>query len=137
LFEGETARGTHATILPLSGRATGALDAGRVYLALSEMGKAEVSSAGVAGVKEHQGASFEKEWNQAAAELTALDGKAREKNWTGAPAAIRALAESAQGKSMPLFQTSRAYAGVTDARWPPLCLNSHGRRHTICSKPRQ
>ncbi len=86
------------------------------------MGKAQPSVSGLASLKDNRQAlagglpAFEAGWNKAGLALMAEDRKARERAWTNAPAAVCALAESAQGKTITLLQTSRAYAGVTDAR---------------------
>lgn len=96
-----------------------AADAGRLYVALENVGRATDLMNGVRAIQEKTKAvsiglpAFEAEWNKASLELTSLDEQARHRDWSGAPVAVRALAEVAQGKATPLLEGSRGFATAT------------------------
>ncbi len=106
-------------ITKLLNRADEGVRTGRIYAALDDMGKAwvrlesfkrakmspEVEKAGMA--------EFEKAWQKASVELTALNREAQKRAWNGRSIAQQALAETAQGQTVTLVEASRAYATVT------------------------
>jgi hypothetical protein len=93
------------------GRARAALAAGRLYVGLEELGRARLFYGG-AQVAQQPGAGFEAAWKRAQGDFTSGRAPAGPR---ASNAALEALAEVGQGKSLPLFQTSRAYAEVTNA----------------------
>lgn len=92
-------------------RARAAMAAGRLYVGLEELGRARLFWGG-AQVAQQPGAGFEAAWKRAQGDFTSGRAQAGPR---ASNAALEALAEVGQGKSLPLFQTSRAYAEVTNA----------------------
>jgi hypothetical protein len=99
--------------------ADSARSAGRLYLSLENLGKAEdyfqavrTIEAKADAIKDNL-AAFEAEWGKASLEYAALDKQARQRDWNRFPAAVRALSESAQGRTIPLLEGSRGFATST------------------------
>ncbi len=101
------------------GQARTAADAGKLYVALENVGRATDLMNGVRAMQEKTAvvssglAAFEAEWNKASLELTSLDERSRQRNWSSAPVAVRALSEVAQGRVTPLLEGSRGFATST------------------------
>jgi hypothetical protein len=99
-------------------RSEQALSAGRIYLSIEELGKAERSLAAAQRSRElapnADQAAFAAKWSGGRAKLVSFaqssDGAIR------GPVAVRALEEAARGRVMPLVAGSKAYAAVTDAQ---------------------
>jgi len=93
-----------------------ALEAGRLYLSLEELARAEDLLGGARSVVDRSSRvksdlpAFEAEWGAASLRLTALDREAHDRTWEHTPAAIRALSESSQGKAIPLLDGARGFA---------------------------
>jgi hypothetical protein len=99
--------------------AASALAAGRLYLSLEGLGRAEdhmhgarILDAKADEIKDSLPA-FESEWNKASVQLTAMDKSARNKDWSHITAAVRAIAEAAQGRAIPLLEGGRGFATAT------------------------
>jgi hypothetical protein len=99
--------------------ARNAASAGRLYLALETLGRAEDLLQGARAIEDKTEAvksglpAFETEWNKASLELTAFEQKSHDRDWGQASTALRALSEAAQGKSIPLLEGSRGFATAT------------------------
>jgi hypothetical protein len=99
--------------------AASALAAGRLYLSLEGLGRAEDHMHGArtldAKADEIKDSlpAFESEWNKASVQLTALDKSARGKNWSHTTAGVRAISEAAQGRAIPLLEGGRGFATAT------------------------
>jgi hypothetical protein len=95
------------------------LAAGRLYLSLEDLGRAEALLLGLravvdeADVQKRGLPAFESRWNKAGLALSALDRQAGARDWSHSPAAIRALSEAAQGRSIPLLDGGRGFAIAT------------------------
>ena len=99
--------------------AASALAAGRLYLSLEGLGRAEdhmhgarILDAKADEIKDSLPA-FESEWNKASVQLAALDKSARGKDWSHTTAAVRAISEAAQGRAIPLLEGGRGFATAT------------------------
>lgn len=98
------------------------LSAGRLYLSLQDLGRAEDLLSGIRLTIEKMDAmkagmpAYEAEWERASLKLTTLDRQARDRDWSHAPAAVQALSETAQGTSMPLLEGGRGFAVSTEPK---------------------
>jgi hypothetical protein len=99
--------------------AASALAAGRLYLGLEGLGRAEdhmhgarILDAKADEIKDSLPA-FESEWNKVSVQLTALDKSARGRDWSHTTAGIRAISEAAQGRAIPLLEGGRGFATAT------------------------
>ena len=99
--------------------AASALAAGRLYLSLEGLGRAEDHMHGArlldAKADEIRDSlpAFESEWNKASVQLTALDKSARGRDWSHTTAGVRAISEAAQGRAIPLLEGGRGFATAT------------------------
>lgn len=99
--------------------AASALAAGRLYLSLEGLGRAEDHLHGARMLEEKADAikdslpAFESEWNKASVQLAALDKSARGRDWSHKTAAIRAISEAAQVRAIPLLEGGRGFATAT------------------------
>ena len=100
------------------GRSEQALVAGRIFLSVEELGKAERALVAAQRSEElgadAEQAAFESKWSAGKARLASFAGNA-ESSARG-PLAIRALEEAARGQVVPLVAGSKAYAAVTGAQ---------------------
>jgi hypothetical protein len=99
-------------------RSEQALSAGRLYMSVEELGKAERSLT-AAQRSEELGAgaaqsAFESKWSAKRAKLVSFAHSGE--GATRSPLAIRGLEEAARGRVMPLVDGSKAYAAVTGAQ---------------------
>jgi hypothetical protein len=99
--------------------AAAALAAGRLYLSLEGLGRAEdhmhgarMLDAKADEIKDSLPA-FESEWNKASVQLTAVDKSARGRDWSHTNAGVRAISEAAQGRAIPLLEGGRGFATAT------------------------
>ena len=96
-----------------------ALDAGRVYLSLQALQRAEsfIHGARFSAEKEAAVASglpaFESEWAEVSRALEAGDRAPGDGHWRQSRAAIRALAEVSEGRIEPLLEGARGFAVAT------------------------
>jgi hypothetical protein len=99
-------------------RCEAALAAGRLYLSIEELGKAERSLAAAQRSEElganAEDAVFEAKWSAGRAKLVSFAHSS--KGAIRAPLVIRGLEEAARGRVMPLIAGSKAYAAVTGAQ---------------------
>lgn len=95
-------------------RAEASLQAGRLYLAVDELGRARVTFGAYEDAR--QQTPFDVAWKTDRPQLVSLDAAARNRDWSDVPAAVRALAETAQGQTMALVDASKAYAEVTSEK---------------------
>jgi hypothetical protein len=99
--------------------AASALTAGRLYLSLEGLGRAEDHMHGARTLEAKADAindslpAFESEWNKVSMQLTALDKSARGRDWSHTTAGIRAISEAAQGRAIPLLEGGRGFAAAT------------------------
>ncbi|HEX3155099.1 MAG TPA: hypothetical protein VHV32_10770, partial [Candidatus Angelobacter sp.] len=99
--------------------AASALAAGKLYLSLEGLGRAEDHMHGArmldAKAEEIKDSlpAFESEWNKASVQLSALDKAARGKDWSHTTAGVRAISEAAQGRAIPLLEGGRGFATAT------------------------
>lgn len=99
--------------------AASTLSAGRLYLGLEALGRAEDHLHGARMLEAKSDAikdslpAFESEWSKASVQLTALDKSARGRDWSHTTAAIRAISEAAQGRTFPLLEAGRGFATAT------------------------
>src|SRR5262249_43770002 len=98
-------------------RAGKALDAGYLHRALEELTAArvvfrlsEISQATPSASM----SDFEAQYRRSKVEFGRVDRDARSRAWAARPAALRALAETAAGKTLALFEGSRAFAVATN-----------------------
>jgi hypothetical protein len=95
------------------------LAAGRLYLSMEQLGRAESllgglrATVGGAEVAKKGLPAFESRWDKASLSLSALDRQAGRRDWGHSPAAIRALSEAAQGRAIPLLDGGRGFAAAT------------------------
>ncbi len=96
-----------------------ALDAGRLYLSLEALRRAEgmIHGARFASEKEATVATglpaFESEWAEASRTLETGGRAQGDRRWRRSRAAIRALAETAEGRIGPLLEGARGFAVAT------------------------
>jgi hypothetical protein len=108
--------GVPAEIATRSQSAADAAKAGRFYFGLERLGQSmDMLNGARAGIDLAKTAgadlpSFEKEWNQTAAELETFRKDFDKHNWSAAPAGVRALAEAAATRTTPLLDGSRGFA---------------------------
>jgi hypothetical protein len=96
-----------------------ALDRGRLYLSLMELGRSErlIVAASYGDTPEQEEAAFERQWTDERARLlkyTSAENAPRE--WK-APLAVHALEEGARGQVMPTIDAAKAYAPVTELKY--------------------
>ncbi len=98
------------------------LSAGRLFLSLQDLGRAEDLLSGLRLTIEKMDAmkggmpAYEAEWERASLSLAGLDRQARERDWSHSPAAVQALSETAQGMSVPLLEGGRGFAVSTEPK---------------------
>ena len=99
--------------------AASALAAGRLYLSLEGLGRAEDNLHGARMLEEKADVikdslpAFESEWKKASVQLTALNESARGKDWSHTTAGVRAISEAAQVRAIPLLEGGRGFATAT------------------------
>ncbi|HET7840520.1 MAG TPA: hypothetical protein VFM21_02885, partial [Terriglobia bacterium] len=96
--------------------------AGRLYLSLQDLGRAEDLLNGLRVAIDKADAmkgglpAFNAEWDKASLHLSAVDREARERNWDQSPAAVQAISETAQGMTIPLLEGGRGFAVSTEPK---------------------
>lgn len=116
---GADAEGLTAACKGALDASTGALDAGRLYLSLESLRRAEglIRGARFAAEKDDAVASglpaFESEWAGTSRALATDNPPRSDRKWSRSRAAVRALAETAQGRIGPLLEGARGFAVAT------------------------
>jgi hypothetical protein len=96
-----------------------ALDRGRLYLSLMELGRSErlIVAASYGETPETDSSAFERQWTDERARLAKYtSAENAPKEWK-APLAVRALEEGARGQVMPTIDAAKAYAPVTELKF--------------------
>ena len=96
-----------------------ALDRGRLYLSLMELGRSErlIVAANYADEPEADSAAFERRWADERSRLLKYTSAEKARQEWKAPLAVRALEEGARGQVMPTVDAAKAYAPVTELKY--------------------
>jgi hypothetical protein len=96
-----------------------ALDRGRLYLSLMELGRSErlIEAASYADSSTKDSADFERRWTDERARLAKFVSSENASKAWDVPLAIRALEEGARGQVMPTIDAAKAYAPVTELKF--------------------
>ena len=96
-----------------------ALERGRLYLAVLELGRAErlISAATYGDGSSADASAFKERWSKERGQLAKYtEASLRNGDWK-APLAIRALEEAARGQVLPTIDAAQAYAPVTEVKY--------------------